>query len=120
MATMPCCDGKSDRHDAMTMHGGTMDHGATPDAVPPCHDAPEVPAPCPHESATLHDACCFTADAPTAPTPERLQLSPAGLVALAIAFVLLPEPPPLPPRWSGDLSPPAPVALHVLYERFLI
>ena len=120
MATMPCCDDESNHHDTMAMHGDAMDHGTTSDAAPPCHDAPEAPTPCPHEGATLHDACCFTADAPAAPTPERLQFSPTGLVALVAAFAL-PTPRPAahaPP--PSDSPPPAPVALHVLYELFLI
>lgn len=117
---MPCCEGES--HDALAH--------PMPDA-PPCHDAPasEAPAPeapashdCPdaHHRSAVHAPCCASVEAPAAPAPERVELLPTVLPALAAAFVLPPEPPPSPPRLDGDPSPPAPVALHVLFERFLI
>ena len=109
--TMPCCPPGT--HEA-----------PTPDA-PPCHDAPAPEAPaehdCPdaHHQAALHAACCTAVAAPAAPAPERVELLPTVLPAPVAAFVRPPEPPPSPPRLDGDLPPPAPVALHVLYERFL-
>ena len=116
-AAMPCCPPGT--HEA-----------PTPDA-PPCHDAPasEAPAPeapashdCPdaHHRTAMHATCCAAVGAPAAPAPERVELLPTVLPALAAAFALPPEPPPSPPRLDGDLSPPASVALHVLFERFLI
>jgi hypothetical protein len=121
MATMPCCEGKASAHAAPTVRSDAAPPEATD--APPCHDlpaSPEPPAPCPDEAPTLHGACCYATDAPTAPTPERPPFGSSALVALVAAFVL-PTPPPadahaLPPT---DSSPPAPVALHVLYGSFL-
>lgn len=121
MAAKPCCKNKAGHHGAPAMHGD-MAHGAANDAMP-CHDAPapsERSAPCPDDGATMHDACCFTADAPIAPTTERLQLSPTALVVLAASFAL----PTLPPAEAhgpppSGSPPPAPTALHVLYGSFL-
>lgn len=121
MAAMPCCEGES--HDAPAH--------PMPEA-PPCHDAPtehEVPAPeapashdCPdaHHTTAIHATCCAAVATPAAPVPERFELLPTVLPALVAAFALPPEPPPSPPRFGSDLPPPAPVALHVLFERFLI
>lgn len=115
MATMPCCP------------PGAHDTPAHPVSdVPPCHDAPaehEAPAePCPDASewSAMRAACYANVEAPAAPALERVELTPADLPMLLAAFVLPPEPPPSPPIVSGDPSPPQPVALHVLYERFLI
>ena len=117
MAEMPCCKDKAGHHDvpAMPSHEGMMADGDMP-----CHDAPEEPAPCPEQGATLSGPCCFTADAPTAPPPDRPQLGSTALVALVAAFVL-PIPPPADAYASPPSapSPPAPVALHLLYGSFL-
>jgi hypothetical protein len=121
MATMPCCEGGVSAHEAPAMHGDVDLHGATD--TPPCHDAPatpQPPPPCPDDGPAVHDACCYATDAPTAPTPERPQFSSSALVALVAAFVL-PTPPPVDAHASPptDSSPPAPVALHLLYGSFL-
>ena len=117
MAAMPCCEGEA--HDAHPMPPAPSCHDA-----PVEHKAPEAPAShdCPdaHHRAAIHATCCTAVAAPAAPAPERAELLPTVLPALVAAFALPSEPPPSPPRLDGDLSPPAPVALHVLFERFLI
>lgn len=119
MATMACCEGKARAHEAPTMHGDMAHHEATD--APPCHDAPAPPEPpCPDEGPAFHGACCYATDAPSAPPPERPQLGSSAIAALVAAFVL-PTPPPADAHASppADSSPPAPVALHVLYGSFL-
>lgn len=117
MATMPCCEGEAGHHDAPAH--------PMPEA-PPCHDAPVPEAPashdCPdaHHTTAIHATCCTAVAAPAAPALERVELLPTVLPALVAALALPPEPPPAPPRLGSDLPPPAPVALHVLFERFLI
>lgn len=120
MAAMPCHGGESEHQDAPAMPM----HGDIADAAMPCHeasavDAPATPPPCP-DGATLHDTCCVTADAPAAPVPERVELSPTALAALVAAFLQPPPAAPAAPRSpSADPPPPAPVALHLLYGTFL-
>lgn len=113
---MPCCEGEAEHHHAPAH--------PLPEA-PPCHDAPAPEAPasrdCPdaHHQTAIHAPCCASVEAPAAPAPERVELLPPVLAAPVAAFALPPDPPPSPPRPAGGLSPPAPVALHVLYELFL-
>lgn len=109
----------------MPAHEGLVVHGAMPASTPPCHDAPasdtpDVPCSDAPYGVALHAACCASVGAPAAPMPERVHPLPLSLLTSAVAsFVLPPEPTPSPPRSSGDPSAAAPVALHVLYGRFL-
>lgn len=121
MASNPCCDDQAGHHDApaMPMHSD-MPHGESADAMP-CHEAPTPPEPCPDaDGPALHDACCQTADAPTAPAPERVELNPTALSALVVAFLQPAPPPPVIQAPPAAESPPrAPIALHLLYGSFL-
>lgn len=121
MATKPCCKDHDDRHGAPVM---PMHNDAVASSMPchnaPASDAPEAPCSDTPDWLALRAACCANVEAPTAPAPERIQPLQAGLLALAATVLTLPpEPPPSPPRPTGDLPPPAPVALHVLYNSFL-
>jgi hypothetical protein len=127
MAEKPCCKGKAGHHDAPAMpsHDDAMAHGALSEATPPCHDAPapETPeTPCPEtpDWLALQATCCSNVEAPTAPALERVQPLQANVLALVAAFVAPPAPAAnahAPP--TSGFSPPAPVALHVLYGSFL-
>lgn len=114
MVAMPCCEGEApDTHPMPPCHDAPAEHEAP--KAPTSHDCPNT-----HHTTAMHATCCTAVATPAAPAPERVELLPTVLPALVAAFVLPPEPPPSPPRLDGDLSPPAPVALHVLLERFLI
>lgn len=123
MATKPCCHDKAQHHDAPAMPDDAMAHSSSTDTTMPCHESPEAPpadsSPCPDNGPALHDTCCFTADAPTAPAPERVELSPTALVAFVAAFVTTAPPSADTHAPPADTSPPAPIALHLLYGTFL-
>jgi hypothetical protein len=132
MATMPCHDGTSGHHDApamhddaLAMHGEMPMHGDMTDGAMPCHEVPgeeppTPPAPCPDDSTSIHDACCSTASAPVAPMPERVELSPTALASFVVSLQPAAPSPDTHGPPAAESPPPAPVALHVLYESFLI
>lgn len=130
MAMKPCCKDKAGRHvnASVPEHHGER---AYREPVANCHDAPasnapETPYPpdTPYPDApiwsALYTTCCTNVEAPAAPTAERVQPLQASLLAVVAAvFSLAPEPSSSPPREPSATASAAPVALHVLYGRFL-